>query len=60
MEIRCQEEECPYGKQVGQRCIFGELLVKEDNKGQEISERHKCPKAKQGKLQYVDITLKIA
>ena len=58
--IRCQERECPYGKQYGQRCILGEVCS-DDLAGKGIiHQRHKCPKATKGKLQYVTIILKTA
>ena len=60
VEIRCQEKVCPYGKQLGQRCVLGEVCA-EDLVGQTpIRERHKCPRAKKGQLEYIIITLKAA
>ena len=59
-EIRCQEETCPYGKQPGQRCILGEVCTEDLTGHTPVHERHKCPKAKKGKLQYVTIILKTA
>ena len=58
--IRCQEAECPYGKQCDQRCIFGEVYEEDISDGRTIRERHKCPRAKKGQLQYVTVTLKTA
>ncbi len=55
--IRCQEKICPYGKKCGDRCILDEVCD-DDLKGKGIiRERHKCPKGKAGKLQYVIVEL---
>ncbi len=59
-EIRCQEVTCPYGKQPGQRCILGEVCVDDLDGHAPVRERHKCPKAKQGQLQFVTVILKTA
>lgn len=60
IQIKCQEVNCPYGKQCDQRCIFGEVYKEDISDGQVIRERHKCPRAKRGQLQYVTVVLKIA
>jgi len=59
IQIRCQEKVCPYGKQAEQRCIFGEIYKEDLPKDVLIRERHKCNKAKQGRLQFVMVNLTI-
>ena len=60
IQIKCQEATCPYGKQCDQRCTFGEIYEEDLTGDRVVRERHKCPRAKQGQLQYVTVTLKIA
>jgi len=59
IQIKCQETVCPYGKQVDQRCIFGEVYKEDPQKDISIRERHKCNKAKLGRLQYVTVIITI-
>ncbi len=58
IQIKCQEAVCPYGKQEEQRCIFGEVYEEDLKQNTIIRERHKCLRAKKGKLQYVTVNLK--
>ena len=60
IQIKCQEATCPYGKQRDQRCVFGEIYEEDISENRCIRERHKCPRAKQGQLQFVIVVLKTA
>ncbi len=50
LEIRCQEEKCPYGKGKS-RCCFGE--IEENDIKEEAHLRHKC----KNHNSYVNITM---
>ncbi len=58
IKIKCQETACPYGKKEGQRCLFGEIYEEDLRENRMIRERHKCPRAKTGKLQFVTVFIK--